>query len=56
MFVTELLKLYNPNLYGYSTGTGDRDSDKAVFNVGQPGNEARYDTEYAPHIRLNGIL
>jgi phospholipase B1 len=32
-----ILRKYNSNLYGYSTGTGNQNSTAAVFNVARPG-------------------
>lgn len=39
-FMTNILKRYNPNLYGYSTGRGDRDSRGAGLNVAKTGDDA----------------
>ncbi|CAF4388072.1 unnamed protein product, partial [Rotaria sordida] len=32
-----ILKTFNRNLYGFSTGTGSRDTANAMFNVARPG-------------------
>ena len=39
--IPNILKRYNPNLYGYSTGQGDVKSRGSRFNVATTGDEAR---------------
>ncbi|XP_071162876.1 phospholipase B1, membrane-associated-like [Mytilus edulis] len=39
--LANMLKRYNPNLVGFSVGSGDFESENAHLNVADPGNEAR---------------
>ena len=38
--VSDILRLYNPKIYGYSTGTGSVNDSVSVFNVATPGHDS----------------
>merc|ERR1711962_1973403 len=42
-----ILRNYNPNIYGFATGSGDRDNSNAHLNVAKSGDESKHMLEQA---------
>ena len=38
----DIIRKFNPNVHGFSTGTGKNTASNAVFNVAHPGDTSQY--------------